>query len=101
MAAGGVGPVEDRGNVSDSTGPSRNLEVSVCCSEAEATGNLTARGGDDDPSSPSARVIALIHHTMLLPCVVLATVGRQSRKVASCVDLYRGRRADIDKVTEP
>jgi hypothetical protein len=65
------------------------------------------RGVDTTLFSPARRapalreewhVSALIHHTMLLPCVVLATVERQSRKVASCVDLYRGRRADTTRV---
>ena len=48
-------------------------------------------------SNPSARVIALIHHTMLASCVVHATVQRQSRKVPPNVDLYR-RNADITRL---
>lgn len=49
-------------------------------------------------SSRSARVIALIHHRMLVPCVSHATVERQSRKVVRRVDLYRGRVADMTRL---
>jgi hypothetical protein len=42
-------------------------------------------------SNPSARVIALIHHTMLVLCVVRATLKRRNRKVVALV----GRRAHI------
>ena len=48
--------------------------------------------------SPSARVMALIHHTMLVSCVVRETVERQSRKVAASVDPYRGRAVDIARL---
>jgi hypothetical protein len=51
-------------------------------------GNPTARDGDvAAASNPKARVIALIHHTMLASCVLRATVERRSRKVVSDVDL--------------
>ena len=39
-----------------------------------------------------------MHHTMLVPYVVHATVERQSRKVVSRVDLYRGRRVDMTRL---
>src|SRR6187397_1621030 len=48
-------------------------------------------------ASPSTRVISLMHHTMLMSCVVRETVERQSRKVVRDVEIYR-RPTDITRL---
>lgn len=49
-------------------------------------------------SGPIAGVITCMHHTMMVPYVVYATLERQGRKVAPHVDLYRGRAADMTRL---